>query len=81
MLGTNALTGGKKMSTYTGFCQETDGTGTIWIGWVEAGSLEEARSRIKEECASDWSYGLEDVHVLGIAEGAVEVLYWSDLNE
>lgn len=67
--------------TYTAFCQEATGEGTIWIDKVEADSLDEAITAARAACLSDWGRQLypEDIHVLGIAEGNVTVLYWSDI--
>jgi len=75
------------MKTYTGFCQEADGTGTIWIGPVEAESVNNAIHAARVACGKDWNYGpgedcfgtLDDIHVLGIAEGTVSMLFWEDV--
>jgi len=66
---------------FTGFCQETDGSGTIWIGQVWAEDLEAAQLEAREMCAQDWGYEVEQVHCLGIAEGNVTILHWEDLDE
>jgi hypothetical protein len=70
--------------TYTAFCQEADGTGTIWISSVEADSIPEAISKAVAACCEDW--GGEDsgfdpgtVACLGLAEGDVKIAYWDDL--
>jgi len=68
------------MATYTAFCQESDGTGTIWIDTVEADSLDEAITEARESCADAWGYESDQVHVLGILEGDVNVLFWSDID-
>lgn len=65
---------------YTAFCQQTNGRGTIWISTVEASSLEEAIETAREECAADWEYETGHVHVLGIAEGNVNLAYWQDID-
>jgi hypothetical protein len=89
---TNAMNGGKKMATktFTVFCQEADGTGTIWISSVQARDLEDAKLVGLQECADDWGYSddpdnedacgtLSDIHVLGVAEGTVKILDWEDI--
>lgn len=69
------------MNTYTAFCQQASGGGTIWIENVEAADLEEATAVAKQACAEAWEYDPEDVHVLGIAEGNVNILMWDDLGD
>ncbi len=68
--------------TYTAFCQQANGEGTIWIDSVEADDLEEAIFKAQVKCSSDWgveSYAPEDIHVLGLAEGTLNIVYWSDI--
>ena len=64
------------MTTFTAFCQEAYGSGTIWISTVEADDVLTAISLAREACAEDWDYDPEDIHVLGIAAGDVEILHW-----
>lgn len=64
--------------TYTAFCQETNGTGTIWISAVEAENLEDAITNARKGCAADWNFPIDKVHVLGIAAGDVTIEYWED---
>lgn len=66
--------------TYTVFCQEASGLGTIWISAVTAVDQEEAEEVGRAECAKDWERDESDVHVLGVATGDVEILMWDDLN-
>lgn len=66
------------MKTFTVFCREITGEGTIWISSVEAESVDDAKEIGREECAGDWCYDPEDVHVLGVAEGDVNIIYWDD---
>lgn len=69
------------MQTYTVFCQQSDGRGTIWIDSVDATCAEEAATLGKANCAADWEYeDLADIHVLGVAAGEVDILTWEDLN-
>lgn len=63
---------------YTAFCQDVDGSGTIWIDHVEAEDLEAAKAVAREACATDWD--AKSVHVLGLAAGKVEIAHWEDLE-
>lgn len=67
-----------KLSTYTGFCQSKDGTGTIWIEAFES-TRELAIHEAKRLCAKAWDVDPDDIHVLGIAEGDVNILHWEDI--
>ena len=71
--------------TFTVFCQEASGQGTIHIAEVEAANLEDAITVGKQQCIDDWSTGpddtrwnMETVHCLGVASGDVEILHWQD---
>ena len=78
------------VTTFTVFCQESGGTGTIHIASVEAADLEAAIIAGKQQCIDDWSAGStpdesrwneETVHCLGIATGNIEILHWEDQSE
>ena len=64
------------MKTFTVFCQQADGIGTIWIQAVDAADLDEAKKVGRDACAIDWCCGVDEVCVLGVAEGDVHILYW-----
>ena len=66
------------MNTYTVFCRNSDGQGTTWIDTVEAESLDEAMQVGREMCANAWNCNVGDVHVLGVATGFENVIYWND---
>lgn len=68
------------MATFTAFCQDVDGRGTIWIADVQAGSVADAIAAAIIACASDWETNTDSVHCLGIAAGDVEILHWEDLE-
>jgi hypothetical protein len=77
-------------TTFTVFCQESGGGGTIHIASVEAADLEAAIIAGKQQCIDDWSAGSttdesqwnqETVHCLGIAAGNIEILHWQDQPE
>ena len=73
--------------TFTVFCQESGGTGTIHIASVEAADLEAAITAGKQQCIGDWStpeesrWNEETVHCLGVAAGNIEILHWEDQTE
>ncbi len=74
--------------TFTAFCQEAGGQGTIHIVAVEADELEDAITAAKQQCIADWSshpddnrWNMETVHCLGVAAGDVEILHWHDQPE
>jgi hypothetical protein len=69
------------MNIYTAFCQQACGGGTIWIDTVQAPDPVAAGPIAQAACADDWGYAVEDVHVLGIAPGSVEILWWDDLGD
>jgi len=77
-------------STFTVFCQETGGNGTIHIDTVEAADIQSAIVAGKQQCIDDWSDGsipndsrwtVETVHCLGVAAGDVRILHWQDQPE
>ena len=72
--------------TYTAFCQQSDGCGTIWIDTVEvpAGTdnpIRDARERAIAACSFDWNYDPASVHCLGLVLGDATVCYWDDLAD
>ena len=77
------------MSTYTVFCRDGKDPGsTIWISTVEADNALQARKVGRNECADDWDYteresedscgDIEDIQVLGVVEGTINLLDWDD---
>lgn len=66
--------------TYTAFCQESDGTGTIWIDTVEAESVEDAKERAIAKCSFDWNFDPLSIHCLGIAAGDCKIHFWKDVE-
>lgn len=71
----------KSNAIYTAFCQQASGGGTIWIETVEAPDQDSAIELARTTCASEWGYDREDVHVLGLALGNVNILMWDDIDE
>lgn len=68
------------MNTYTAFCQQANGKGTIWVNNIDANNLEDAIELAINECALDRGDLPTNVHCLGIAEGDVNILYWEDIE-
>lgn len=66
---------------YTAFCQQASGGGTVWIEAIEAEDLDSAIEVARETCAEAWDYPTGDIHVLGIAEGNVNILMWDDIDD
>ena len=76
--------------TFTVFCQQVGGGGTIHIDTVEAEDLDTAIQAGREQCLADWNgeesepdapFTLADIHCLGVAEGDVRILHWQDLAD
>jgi len=74
-------------TSFTVFCQESGGSGTIHIDSVEAADLESAIIAGKQQCIHDWSAGtepgetpwtMENIHCLGIVAGNISILHWQD---
>lgn len=68
------------MATYTAFCQNASGEGTIWIDTIEAPDIMTACTIAERAAADDWDCAADEVHCLGLAAGDVEILHWEDLN-
>lgn len=70
------------MSTLTAFCTHVSGIGTIWISTIEVGHKSNTVDNMliaATQCAADWGCEPESIHVLGLAEGDVKILFWEDL--
>ena len=73
------------LSTFTVFCREANNIGTTWIGTVEALDAEHASELGAEQCSVEWGSGgqnwsLDDIAVIGVAEGSVNILKWDDIE-
>ena len=64
---------------YTVLCQQHDGVGTTHIETVMAKDAEEAKRIGRNNCAVDWGWDEEDIHVLGVVTGPAEVCIWEDV--
>jgi hypothetical protein len=73
-----------KLKTFTAFCRDEDGTGTVWIDTVEAVSKVAAKKVARKKCAQDWGWLWRDkqgpswknVKCIGIAKGTIDILFW-----
>lgn len=73
------ITGDRNMTAkFTVFCAEANGQGTVWIDAIEADGLEDAKAVGREKCANAWDCDIDDVDVIGVAEGDVNILFWED---
>ncbi len=78
-----------ELPTFTFWCQQADGEGTIYIGSLEAPDIEAAKTAAVLEVCEEWNCGDEEnptytpanIHLLGIAAGDVEILHWQDICE
>ena len=62
---------------FTVFCRQKDGKGTTWIRVVQAKDALHATEVALSECATDWDYPREEIHVCGVATGDID-LTWND---
>ena len=69
------------MNIYTVFCCHTDSPGEVWIEAIKAESALLAKVIAVERCARDREGFEDDIHVLGVAAGIVEILEWNDLTK
>lgn len=63
--------------TYTAFCRGNP-FGTTWVDTVEADDIPGAIKAAQDKCALDVGFDPADVHVLGLVEGKVTVVFWDD---
>ncbi len=65
------------MPIFTVFCRQKDGKGTTWIRVVQAKDALHATEVALSECATDWDYPRDEIHVCGVATGDID-LTWND---
>jgi hypothetical protein len=63
---------------YTAFCQEANGTGTIWVDSVRAKTQEKAGITAIRRCADAWKLEPDQVVLLGLIKGNPPVKMWDD---
>jgi len=70
-------TGSDGLAPFTVFCRQKDGKGTTWIRVVQAKDALHATEVALSECATDWDYPRDEIHVCGVATGDID-LTWND---
>lgn len=70
-----------ELKNYTMFCKQSNGKGTMWIQSVAACSTKEASAIALDECADAWDFDTDDIRVVGIAEGDINILEWEDFDD
>ena len=65
------------LQPFTVFCRQKDGRGTTWIRVVQAKDALHATEVALSECATDWDYPRDEIHVCGVATGDID-LTWND---
>ena len=71
------LQGSDGLAPFTVFCRQKDGKGTTWIRVVQAKDALHATEVALSECATDWDYPRDEIHVCGVATGDID-LTWND---
>lgn len=69
---------------FTVWIQQANAEGTTFITCVKADNKQHAMELAKQECSETWGetdYPPWDLRVLGIAEGDVKIVAWSDACE
>jgi hypothetical protein len=71
-----------KVDKYTVWITQANGRGTCHISSHEATGVEDAAAQALNETQDDWGdYPLEQLRVLGIAKGEIEIIEWNDFDE
>ncbi|TAN03192.1 MAG: hypothetical protein EPN36_14435 [Rhodanobacteraceae bacterium] len=73
------------MSTFTVFVQQADGRGTVHIADYEAATAADAAAAAIEQVSVDWGtesepWDKDNLRVLGIAKGDIEIVEWNDID-
>lgn len=66
------------MNRYTVFCMESDRTGTTYITAIDAEGPQAAKREALAECAREWDMDADQIDVIGLAAGDVQILEWDD---
>lgn len=66
------------MKTFTVFCMNSSRTGTTYIGSDEGKTWQEAALKVRNTCAEDWSASPDEIDVIGVAAGEVDIIAWDD---
>lgn len=65
------------MQTFTAFCMQNNGDGTIWIDSVMAIDKESAKIQAILDCAADWAHDPDSINCIGLAAGNIDILDWT----
>lgn len=66
------------MPTFTVFCRESSGQGTTYISSESGDTWQDAARTVRERCADDWDMSVDDIDVIGVAAGDVDIVTWDD---
>jgi hypothetical protein len=70
------------MTTFTVWIQQANGRGTTHVSSHDAASEAQAEMAALEETSADWGdWPVDQLRVLGIAKGSVEIVEWNDYDE
>lgn len=71
------------MRKYTVFVRQLDNMGTTHVDCYEAYSIQEAKEKAIAQVLEDWGgeYAADDLHILGVAAGDVDLIEWDDLGD
>ncbi len=77
---------GTSLKTYSVFIREASDIGTTFITSVEAANAEEAKELALTECCESWGspenpWDRDNLRVLGVLAGDVQVIEWDDLDD
>lgn len=64
--------------SFTVFCRESTGEGTIYIESAQAATWREAADEVHATCAESWDMGADEIDVIGVVRGDVDVIAWDD---
>jgi hypothetical protein len=65
-------------STFTIFCREATGKGTTYVDSAEGATWQEAARTVLDRCATDWDMDSDEINVIGVTEGEVNIIAWDD---
>lgn len=70
----------RPLQPFTVWCRQSNDTGTTWISPViMARDMAHAGTLALRQCSADWGMGEDNIAVVGVAKGDVEILTWNDL--
>lgn len=70
----------RPLQPFTVWCRQSNDVGTTWISPViMARDMAHAGTLALRQCSADWGMGEDNIAVVGVAKGDVEILTWNDL--